>query len=125
MIPSGADAVVSEALWQLAYFAFVVAVIGVPIVAIRALLRKMRSGRISKLMGFVIYGVVALSPTALYALLFFSLVGIEEMTGAALIPEGIARTFLIVVGFGLLVWLLALLSFAVVAARANIPEKHE
>lgn len=109
----------SRALWSLAYILFLMAFVGGPIVAIRAGLRRMRRERIGRLKGFLLYGLAALSPTVLYVALFFALVGIEELTGTALIAEEIGRSFLIVVAFGLLMWLLVLIPFAVLAARVK------
>ena len=83
-------------------------------------LRRVRAGRMGKLKAIALYGIAALAPTALYVAFFFALVGIEELTGAALIPEGMGRSFLFVVGFGLLVWLLVLIPFAVMIARARV-----
>jgi len=88
-------------------------------VLLRAL-RRVRAGRMGKLKAIALYGIAALAPTALYVAFFFALVGIEELTGAALIPEGMGRSFLFVVGFGLLVWLLVLIPFAVMIARARV-----
>lgn len=107
--------------WQLVYFLFVVAVFAVPIVASRTVLRKLRAGRTTRLKGFVTYAVVALSPTVVYVWLFLSMVGIEQMFNVPLIEEGIGRTFLFVVAFGLLVWLVSFIPFAAVAARAKVP----
>ena len=54
---------------------------------------------------------LVISPIALYAFFFLGLVGLEEMSNIAIIPEGLARTFLILVGFGLFIWLTALIIF--------------
>jgi hypothetical protein len=112
----------SRALWSSAYILFLIATVSAPIVAIRAGLRRIRSGRIGRLKGFLLYGLAALSPTVVYVALFFALVGIEELTGAALIAEEVGRSFLIVIGFGLLVWLLALIPFTVLVARVKSSE---
>jgi len=109
--------------WQLVYFGALAAIVGAPIGILSMALRRARAGRISKLKAIALYGLAALSPTALYVALFFSLVGLEELTGAALIAEGMGRSFLIVVGFGLLVWLLVLIPFAVLIARARVPSR--
>lgn len=111
-----------QIFWQIVYFAFLAAVLGVPIMMCRAALRRVRTGRMGRLKAFVLCGLAAISPTALYVGIFFALVGIEELTRAALIPEEIGRSFLIVVGFGLLVWLLVLIPFAVLIARARKSE---
>ena len=110
----------SQVFWQIVYLGALAAVVGVPIAVLLKALRRVRSGRISKLKAIALYGLAALAPTALYVAFFFSLVGLEELTGAALIPEEMGRSFLFVVGFGLLVWLLALIPFAVLIARARV-----
>ncbi len=109
--------------WQSVYLTFIVAVFAVPIVAFRVVLRKMRTGLTSNLSGLAMYGVVALSPTIVYIWLFLSMVGIEELYGVPLIEEEIGRTFLLVVAFGVSVWLVALVPFAVVAARLKVSQK--
>jgi len=109
-----------QMFWQIVYLGALAAVVGVPVVILLKALRKVRAGRSGRLKAFVLYGLAALSPTVLYVAFFFALVGIEELTGAALIAEGMGRSFLIVVGFGLMVWFLVLIPFAVVIARAKI-----
>ena len=109
----------SQIFWQIVYLGIVAAILGVPIMICRAALSRVRAGRTSKRRALVLSGLAALSPTALYVAFFFALVGLEELTGAALIAEGIGRSFLIVVGLGLLVWLLVFIPFAVLIARAR------
>ena len=99
--------------------AWLVAILVVPVVAWHVLLPRMRAGTISPLRGFGLYALASLSPTMLYLGFFFALVGIEELTGAALIPEGVGRSLLLVLAFGLFGWLCAALSFAIAASRAN------
>lgn len=109
----------SQMYWQIVYLGAVAAIVGVPVAILLTALGRVRAGRTGKLKAFVLGGLAALSPTALYVAFFFALVGIEELTGAALIAEGMGRSFLIVVGFGLLVWLLVLIPFAALIARAR------
>jgi hypothetical protein len=104
--------------WQLFYVVFLLAILIVPVVAGRVLLRRTRNGTISGLMGFLLFALVVLSPSLLYLGVFFAMVGIEELTGAAIIPEEVGRSLLLVLGFGLLVWLLASVIYAIVAFRA-------
>jgi len=106
-------------LWQFAYLGFLAAFLAVPVAAFLKAQRGVRLGRMSKLKAVLLYALGSLAPTVLYVALFFSLVGIEELTGAALIPEEIGRSFLIVVGLGLAVWLLALVPCAVLIVRAR------
>ena len=111
---------IGRILWQVIYLGMVLAFVAVPIALFRAALRRVRAGRTGKLKALAVFGLAALSPTALYVALFFALVGLEELTGEALIAEEIGRSFLIVVGFGLLVWLLALIPYAVRIVRARV-----
>jgi hypothetical protein len=111
--------IVSQIFWQVVYFAALAAIVGVPIAVLFMALRRVRAARTGKWKAIALYGLAALAPSALYVAFFFALVGIEELTGAALIPEGMGRSFLFVVGFGLLVWLLVLIPFAVLIARAR------
>ncbi len=104
--------------WQMFYVGFLLTILIVPVVAGRALLRRTRAGAISRLKGVGLYALRVLSPTLLYLGVFFAMVGIEELTGSAIIPEEIGRSLLIVVGFGLLVWLLALVIYVIAALRA-------
>ncbi len=110
---------ISQMFWQIVYLGALAAIVGVPIMICRAALGRVRAGRTGKLKALVLCGLAALSPTALYVAFFFAMVGIEELTGAALIAEGIGRSFLIIVAFGLLVWLLVLIPFTVLIARAH------
>ena len=114
-------------LWQVVYLGSIAAIVAVPIAVLFMALRRVRTGRIGKLKAIALYGLAALSPTVLYVAFFFALVGIEELTGAALIAEEIGRSFLIVVGFGLLVWLLVLIPFAVliVATKSRPPHQSD
>lgn len=109
----------SRILWQIVYFGFLAAFLAVPVAVFLRVLRGVRAGRTSKPKAVLLYTLGSLLPTVLYVVLFFSLVGIEELTGAALIAEEIGRSFLIVVGLGLAVWLLALVPCAVLIARAR------
>ena len=110
--------------WQIAYLGVVLAILFVPFAAGRLLLRRLRSGAIGRLRSIGLYALVVLAPAALYLGVFFAVVGIEELTGSALIPEEIGRSLLLVVGFGLLVWLLALVIYAIVAYRAaRLPKR--
>jgi hypothetical protein len=106
--------------WQFVYFGVLLAVLALPAFVFIVQLGRVRAGFCGKWKAFLLSGLAALAPTALYVGFFFALVGLEEVTGAALIAEGIGRSFLIVVGFGLLVWLLVFIPFAVLIARARV-----
>ena len=105
--------------WQVFYVGFLLAILIVPVVAGRVLLRRSRAGAIGRLKGVGFYALAVLSPILLYLGVFFAMVGIEELTGKAIIPEEIGRSLLIVVGFGLLVWLSALVIYIIAAFRTT------
>lgn len=105
--------------WQIVYWGVLLAILVVPFAAGRVLLRRLRSGAVGRLWSIGLYALATLAPPALYLSVFFALVGIEELTGSALIPEEIGRSLLLVVSFGLLVWLLALVIYVIGAYRAT------
>ena len=107
------------ALLQLVHMGFLVAFVAVPILVFRRAVRQVRAGRSGRIKAFLLGSLIALSPTVGYAVYFFALVGIEELSGKALIPEETARSFLIVVGLGLVVWLLGLIPFAALLTRTR------
>ena len=78
----------------------------VPIVSFVWLFRSVRAGRISKAKGIGLFALYAGLPTFIFIVVFFLLVGIEEMTQISLVSEGLARSFLPVssIGCGLLVF---------------------
>ncbi len=88
----------------------------VPLAVFARQLRNVRRGRRSRLGGTLAFAVFASLPVVLYVGVFMALVGIEELTGTALIDEGYARSLLIVAVGGLGAVALGTLLFAVVAA---------
>ena len=61
---------------------------------------------------FVIYSIC---PVCLYALLIVASVAVEELTKFAIVNEGIARSFIFVVGIGLVEVILLTVIFSIVA----------
>jgi hypothetical protein len=104
-------------LSQFFYPAVLLASLFVPVVAGRALLRRVRAGAVGPAKSVGIYALAVLSPSLLYVAIVFALIGAEEVTGLALVPEEMARALLLVVGFGLAVWLLSMATYLVSIAR--------
>ncbi|MGB5850176.1 MAG: hypothetical protein WBH40_16935 [Ignavibacteriaceae bacterium] len=56
---------------------------------------------------------IVIIPVILYGLFFFVLVSLEEVAQIDLVTEGLARSFLSVIGIGLIIWLVSLIIFGV------------
>jgi hypothetical protein len=67
------------------------------------------------------YVVFVVLPVVAYASLYIGLIGLEQLTKAALIPAEMARSFFILIGLGIAVWLLAAIVFAIVLLFATPP----
>ncbi len=89
--------------------------VGLAIGAFVVRLRRLRSARLSRGRAILGYFAWTLSPVLAFVALFFALIGIEEVSGAALIGEGLARSFLLVVGLAVSVALVGSAAFALAA----------
>lgn len=89
-------------------------VILTPIVVFARQVRRVRNGERGRGRGVLLFVAYSLLPIAAYILGFFALVGIEEVSGAALIGESFARTLPFAVGIGLLEVLLLTIVFSIV-----------
>lgn len=87
-----------------------------PIFGFIAFWRRIKQKALTKARGFLYYSLLVISPVVTYTVLFFGLVGLEEMTHTALLSEGLARSFLIMIGFGLIVCLVSLAIFGIALA---------
>ena len=58
---------------------------------------KVTNGKLSKRKAIMMYSGFTIAPIILYGAIFFILVGIEEFFNKAIISEGYARTFLIII----------------------------
>jgi hypothetical protein len=76
--------------------------------------RRAKSAALSRLSALGRYAALVASPIFAYVLFFFGLVVLEELTGSGLISEGLGRSFLLLVGFGLVVWIGSVLSFGAI-----------
>ena len=84
----------------------------VPIYAFIRLYSRIKQGVLKKPRAILYYAGIVVTPIVLYSLFFFGLVGLEEISDFNLVSEGLARSFIIVIGLGLIIWLVALLIFS-------------
>lgn len=85
----------------------------VPSYGFIAFRRRVKNRALTKGRAFGYYAGLVISPVAIYAIFFLGLVGVEEVTETAIITEGMARSGLILTGFGLVVWLVSLIIFGI------------
>lgn len=76
--------------------------------------KKVKSGKYTKRKAIGLYAAYTIAPVILYVIAFIVLIGIEELTGTAIIGEGYARSLLIVVVGGCGVAIVATLLFSAV-----------
>ena len=100
----------SEQLAPLLFWLIVLIPVGVFVRQIH----QVRNGVRGKAKGTALFFCFSLAPVLVYALVFLSLVGVEEVTKHAVIGEGFARTILLVVGIGTVEVLLLTGIFAIV-----------
>jgi hypothetical protein len=79
-------------------------------------LRRVRRGTRGRAKAIALFFSYAILPALCYGATFFLLVGVEALTGRALIGEGFARMLLPVVGFALAEVLLLGVIFAITAS---------
>jgi len=89
------------------------AMLVLPVYCFFALRRRVARG-LSKYRALRRYVVFVVLPVVAYASLYIGLLGLEQLTKAPLIPAEMARSFFILIGLGIAVWLLASIVFAVV-----------
>ena len=77
-------------------------------------LNKVKDGKLSKRKAIVMYSIFTIAPIILYGLIFFILIGIEEFLNEAIISEGFARSFLIIIIGGLIIVVFTSLIFSIV-----------
>jgi chromate transport protein ChrA len=90
--------------------------------------RRVKCGVLEKSGALWRYVLFVSTPIILIVLLFFTLVGFEELTHIGAITEGLARTILILVGLGLSIWLVSILIFGITLAfikcHSSIPNSN-
>lgn len=97
--------------WAVAVFELVMIIL--PVYAFITLYRRIKRGVLEKSRALWRYACLVIAPIIFYVLFFFVLVGLEELTHIGVITEGLARTFPILVGLGLAIWLVSILVFGV------------
>jgi hypothetical protein len=87
-----------------------------PVYGFIALRRRVKQSELTKIRGFIYYSGLAITPVVMYTVFFIGLTGLEEMTDKAIVSEGLGRSFLLLVGLGLIAWLIALIVFGIALA---------
>jgi hypothetical protein len=100
--------------WIMPGFALLMLV--VPVWRFAVYRRRIRRGGLGRGRAVAYFAVSALVPVLLYLVMLLALVGLEELAGLALVTEGLARSAVILVGFGLLVWLVSIAAFVIAHA---------
>ncbi len=88
-------------------------IILVPIGVFARQIGQVRRGAMRRFKGGLLFFSYSIIPVLLYALLFLTLVGIEELTKLSTVTEEEARTVLLVTGAGLAEVLLLTVIFAI------------
>ena len=73
----------------------------VPVAMFLRQIRRVRNGVQGKVKAAVWFFCLSLIPVIAYALVSFGLIALEEVTKYAVVSEGFARTFLLIVAMGL------------------------
>ncbi|MEW5974860.1 MAG: hypothetical protein AB1898_03525 [Acidobacteriota bacterium] len=94
--------------------------IAVPLIAFWRLRRRVRLGLLSKSRAIALFWLLAFLPPIAFVGGFFSLVGLEELTGMAIISEGLGRSFFLVVGFLIAMAVLWSLIFTVIMLASRL-----
>ena len=83
----------------------------VPVYGFIVFRRRVKHKVLTKARAFVYYTGLVIAPVVMYTILFLGLVGLEEAAKTAIITEELARSALILIGLGLVVWLVSLIIF--------------
>jgi hypothetical protein len=83
----------------------------VPVYGFISFRQRVKHKVLTKARAFLYFTGFVISPVAIYAIFFLVLVGLEEVAKTAIITEGLARSVLILIGLGLVVWLVSLIIF--------------
>ena len=97
------------------------AMLVVPIYAFITFLLRVKRGVEEKPRAIRTYAAIVFIPIILYCLLFLGLVGLENLAQIDLLTEGLARNFVLVIGIGLIIWLLSLFVFILTLAFLRKP----
>ena len=106
--------------WVLPLYMF--SMIVVPTYSFVKFYLHVKRGVVEKHKAIRYYAGIVIIPVLLYVLFFFGLVGLEEITQIDLVKEGLSRSFFIVMGIGLFIWLVSLIIFCVTIAFMRKPD---
>lgn len=99
-----------------------------PVGALLVLYRRIKRGAVSRWGAWWRYALIVLAPVLLYLALVFALIGLEAVSDLSLLSEAMGRSVLLVLAVGLLIWLAAVLFFAVLLVvlqpRARRGRRH-
>ena len=102
--------------------------LSLPVYGFIVLRRRVKHNALAKVRAFLYYTGLSISPVVIYILFFLGLVGLEEVTGTAILTEGLARSVLISIGFGMVVWLVSLIIFGItltfISSSASSPQRE-
>ncbi len=88
------------------------AMVVLPVVAFVSLRKRIRFGALSKRGALLRYAGMVVVPIVGYAAAFGVALGVEAVFALSLVSEEIARSFVLAVVLGVLVWLLAIAIFS-------------
>lgn len=105
---------------------FEITMIALPIYAFAIFYRRAKQRVLTKSRALVRYASLVIAPTALFALFFFTMAGLEELAGISLISEELGRGFLLLValGFTISAASILVLGVALVFIRQPRPASH-
>ena len=90
---------------------FELAMIVLPVYAFIEVRGRVKSGSMGRVRAVLRYAAIVIAPVCLYVLFYCSLIGFEELTRISVITEGLARTFFLLVGMGVAIGIVSILTF--------------
>jgi hypothetical protein len=93
----------------------------VPIYTFITFFLRVKRGVMEKFRAIRYYAGFVIIPVILYGLFFFVLVSLEEIAKINLVTEEFARSFFVVIGIGIIIWLVSLVVFGITLAFLRKP----
>ena len=90
---------------QILMMFFIVSLLVCPLFSFKYATGKYRNQKVSKLKAYLYFIFTTSLPLILFIVFNLALVGVEELTGKAVVSESGARSIIVFVGFGLLLLL--------------------
>ena len=87
-----------------------------PTFAFITLFLQVKRGAMKKFRAIRYFAGIVIIPIILYGLFFLLLVSLEEVAQIDIASEELARSFFVVIGIGLIIWLASLLIFTITLA---------